>query len=77
MSSLLRIPLQFAMLPDMYAGMLAIETVRFIGLNNSSNGFFAAYITTIFTGLYLSFMCGVIYFLISVVVDIIKVRKNT
>jgi len=62
-SAILRIPLQFLIMPDMYAGLAAIITTDFIGIEN--NSFLLIYSRTIFTGLYLSLMCSVIYLIIT------------
>jgi len=63
LSAILRIPLQFLIMPDMYAGLAAIITTDFIGIEN--NSFLLIYSRTIFTGLYLSLMCSVIYLIIT------------
>jgi len=73
LSAVLRIPLQFFIMPDMYAGLAAIMTVDFIGLEN--NPFILTYSKTIFTGLYLSLMCSVIYLMITCIENIWRKAK--
>ena len=65
LSAHLRIYLQFLFLPDMYAGLAAIMTVDFIGLGGLGNSFISSYSCTIFTGLYLSVFCSVIYLMVT------------
>jgi hypothetical protein len=68
LSAILRIPLQLTVFPDMFAGVAAIGTVEYLGLDFfGSSEFISHYILTLFTGLYLSLLCSVIYGLITVV----------
>lgn len=73
LSALLRIPLQFVAMVDMYAGLAAIFTVDFLGLSDLDNDFINSYSKTMFTGLYLSVICSVIYLIIS---GIDRIRKR-
>ncbi|EPJ46703.1 MAG: hypothetical protein OFPII_17940 [Osedax symbiont Rs1] len=65
--AVLRIPVQLMVVPDMYSGIAAIMTVKYLGLTGSSNSFIAAYFSTLFTGLYLSVICSIIFAIITVV----------
>lgn len=68
LSAALRIPLQLAVLPDVCAGLAAIATVKNLGLGHFSDmAFISTYSTTIFTGLYLSVFCSLIYLIITAV----------
>lgn len=68
LSAALRIPMQLVVLPDMFAGLAAIETVEYLGLGDFSDmAFISTYSTTLFTGLYLSIFCLVIYFIITAI----------
>lgn len=72
--AIFKIPLQITFIPDAFAGLLAMETVRFIGFTNLGSTFIDAYATTMFTGLYLSILCSVIYLLITGVDKLRKAR---
>jgi hypothetical protein len=72
----LRIPLQLTFFPDMYAGILASVTVEFIGIKVFNSAIIEAYFLTIFTGLYLSFICAAIYFFLYAISEIKQVRAN-
>jgi len=74
--AVLRIFVQFIVFVDMYAGFFAIVTVEFFGVNNPTHGFIFSYLTTFFTGLYLSVICSFLYFLLSIIDDIKKTRKH-
>ncbi len=65
LSALLRVPLQLTTVPDVFAGIAAMATVEYLGLNPKGIGFIHSYSITIFTGLYLSVMCSVIYLIIT------------
>jgi hypothetical protein len=74
-SALIRIPLQLTLVPDIYAGFAAAFTLEFLGVN-SHGKFIDAYFMTVFTGFYLSLVCGVIYLLIMAIGKFIESRKN-
>lgn len=76
LSALLRAPLQLTLLPEMYAGLAAMKTVEVLGISNLKIAVVDAYFLTIFTGLYLSFVCGLVYLFVSAVVVVRKVRKS-
>ncbi len=76
LAALFRIPLQFTIIPDLYAGMLSLATLNLIGGNVALNGFVSSYFTTILTGLFLSVMCSVLYLIISGVEEVKKIRNN-
>jgi uncharacterized membrane protein len=81
LSAAFRIPLQFLFLPDVYAGLAAIVTLEFLGLHvmggvvDGKWFFIESYFTTVFTGLYLSLMCALIYPIITQV-DAIRGRRS-
>lgn len=75
--AIFRIPLQLTFFPDMFAGIFAASTIEFLGFSNLDNRFFDAYSATIFTGLYLSILCSVIYLLISAVEKFKEARETT
>lgn len=75
----LRVPLQFTLLngfifgniwPDLIAAGLATTTSEYFGFFGP--GFMSSYTVTIFTGLYLSVYCTIIYGLITIVYGIRK-----
>ncbi len=74
LSALIRIPLQLAIVPDMSAGMAAIFTLQVLGLDNEIE-IVNAYLMTVFTGFYLSLLCGVIFVLISFIGSWLETRK--
>lgn len=74
--AVLRIPVQFVVFPDMYAGMFAKLTITYVGFIDVQNYFAEPYFSTVFTGLYLSVICSLLYFLISIF-DYIKSKRKT
>jgi len=64
-SAVIRAPLQLFTTPDILAGIGAIHTVQFLGLDYFGGPFASAYSLTIFTGLYLSVFCSAIFLIIS------------
>ena len=81
----LRIPLQLTFFPDLFAGLAASATLEYIGvqylLQYINGGIFdyfvlTAYFLTIFTGLYLSIICGIIYLILSTIDQIRGVITN-
>ncbi len=78
LSAALRIPLQLLAIPDVYAGMAAIWTIEMLGLGGVGvgGGFIESYCATVFTGLYLSFICSFIYLGISGVEAVKGLRAN-
>lgn len=75
LSALIRIPLQLTVVPDMSAGMAAIFTLQVLGLDNEIE-IVNAYLMTVFTGFYLSLLCGVIFVLISFIGNWLESRKD-
>jgi hypothetical protein len=65
LSALLRIPLQFLLIPDMIAGIGALHIIDYFGI--ASFSFFASYAATLLTGLFLSGFCVIIFLLINAV----------
>jgi len=65
-SAIIRAPLQLFTLIDLFAGIGAMQTVQFLGLDYFGGPFFSAYSLTIFTGLYLSVICSAIFLAISI-----------
>jgi hypothetical protein len=76
LSAIFRIPLQLTVIPDTFAGLGAIETVHYLGLSVLDSNFIVSYSKTIFTGLYLSLLCSIIYFNITFVDGFRNRRKN-
>lgn len=76
LSALIRIPLQLAFVTDFYAGFAAAFTLDFFGFNSHGNTLIDAYCMTVFTGFYLSLICGVIYLLISGIGHFLESRKK-
>jgi hypothetical protein len=76
LSATLRIPLQFWFLPDMFAGIGALKTIHYIGLAALGSVFIKSYFATLFTGLYLSFICSIIYLIITGVDKLRRVRAE-
>lgn len=74
-SALIRIPLQLCFITDFYAGFAAAFTVDFLGLNSNGDTLIDAYLMTLFTGLYLSLFCGVIFLLIVAIGGLLEYRK--
>lgn len=74
-SALIRIPLQLVFVTDFYAGFAAAFTLEFIGLNTNEHKLIDAYCMTIFTGFYLSLLCGVIFLLITAFGGLLESRK--
>lgn len=72
----LRIPLQLTFYPDMYAGFAAIATIDFLGFKAINNPAVEGYLLTIFTGLYLSLICAIIYSFLYVVAWMKKANDN-
>jgi hypothetical protein len=75
-SALIRIPLQLCFVTDFYAGWAAASTLEFLGLNSNENILIDAYGMTVFTGFYLSLLCGVIYLVITAIGGYMESRKN-
>jgi hypothetical protein len=75
-SALIRIPLQLIYVTDFYAGWAAASTLEVLGLNSNENILIDAYCMTVFTGFYLSLLCGVIYLLIIFFGKLFESRNN-
>jgi len=75
-SAVFRIPLQLTSIPDFFAGIGAIATIEYFQLNTFNSSFIESYSTTIFTGLYLSICCALIYGIITIFDKIKNSRIN-
>jgi hypothetical protein len=77
LSALIRIPLQLCFVTDFYAGWAAASTLEFLGLNSNDNILIDAYGMTVFTGFYLSLLCGVIFLLVTLIGNWLESNKKT